>query len=87
MITTTTDSFQWHKWGKRKPPEGRLVLVWRVLRKKYCIARYETRIPDPEDELDIHRNHWVTEHSNAYPCQHNDVWYPFLPYAREEVYL
>lgn len=86
MIPTTSDAFQWHRWGERKPPEGRLVLVWRVLRKKYSIARYEVKTPNPDDELDIHTDYWITEQSCMHPCQEEDVWYPFLHYKREEVY-
>lgn len=82
-IATPSDAFNWHDWEKRPPPEGKLVLIWRLQRKKYAIARYEKRGADEDDS----REHfWITQYGLMHGCEVGDVWTPFLYYSTANTY-
>lgn len=83
-ICCPSDAFQWHMFGNRKPREDRLLMVWRIERKKYIFAKY--RVGQDKDDEDGNWEYWVTQQGWTYVCDDEDVWHPFSPYKREVVY-
>lgn len=65
---------EWKTVKECVPEKENFVLVWRIKRKKYCVAKIQT-IDFGQDGGLI--DCWVTEHSNIHDMELEDMWFPF----------
>lgn len=83
---------EWHFFGDKKPPEHKMVNVFRQKNEKYMHAFYNVHLPGPNEEdpeESIPYCGWVTQHGNFHRTSDSDAWQEFeyfkMP-ASEKVY-
>lgn len=72
-----TSIFNWNRFREVQPACDVLVLVFRIDRKKYVVAKLDKDIcPEAETEFE-----WITQHNCCHPARDDDAWIAFIPYS------
>ncbi len=72
---------EWNMVYSMTPEVGVLVLIFRIDREKYNIAKYEETIDD-----DHPNGIWVTQHGICFPVNTGDYWLEFPYISLEKLY-